>query len=80
MVLENRVLRRIFGLKRAVNSSGEGYVKYYIVTCITKYLGGQIKKNEMAWARGMYGGRRDPCRVLMARPEVKTLLERPRRR
>ena len=54
MVLENRVLRRIFGLKRAVNSSGEGYVKYYIVTCITKYLGGQIKKNEIGGTCSTY--------------------------
>jgi len=54
------MLRKIVGLKRYVET-GEwrGLHNQELLCCalLTKYhLGDQIKKNEMGWACGMYGG------------------------
>jgi hypothetical protein len=57
MVLESAVLRRLFGIKRSeVTSVGKiSYMERSCAFCVTKYLGGQIKRNEMGGACGRYG-------------------------
>jgi hypothetical protein len=54
-VFENRVLRRVFGPK-SDEVTGE-WRKLHNEDLHTQYCaGGKIKKNEMGWACGAYGG------------------------
>jgi hypothetical protein len=58
-------------------------IKVYNAVPLTQYCaGGKIKKNEMGWACGAYGGveGRGVHRVLVGKPEGKRPLGRPRRR
>jgi hypothetical protein len=55
-VFENRVLRRVFALKRdEVMGNGENYIMR-ILGIRTPCRGGKIEQNEMAMACGAYGG------------------------
>jgi hypothetical protein len=83
-VFENRVLRRIFGPKRAEVmgqwrklDSGELHNLYSSPDIIR-----QIKSRRMRWAGHVarMGWGRNVYRVLMGEPEGKSPLERPRRR
>jgi hypothetical protein len=83
-VFENRVVRRIFGLKRAEVTgewrklhSGELY-KFYSSADIIR----QIKSRAMWWAGHVarMGEGRNVCRVLVGKPEGKRPLVRQRRR
>jgi hypothetical protein len=83
-VLENRVLRRIFGSKRDEvtgewrNLHNEELHILYSSPDIIR----QIKSRRMRWAGHVarMGEERNVYRVLMGRPEVKRPLERQRRR
>jgi hypothetical protein len=83
-VLENRVLRGMFGPKRDVVTgewrklhSGELHNLYSSLDIIR-----QIKSRTMRWARHVarMGEGRNVCRVLVGKPEGKRSLGRPRRR
>jgi hypothetical protein len=58
-VFQNRVLRSVFGPRRdEVTGNGENYImRSLMISTPYKYCaGGKIKKNEMVWACGAYGG------------------------
>jgi hypothetical protein len=83
-VIENRVLRRIFGRMRDEVTgewrklhSGELHNLYSSLDIIR-----QIKSRRMRWAGHVacMGQGRNGYRFLMEKPEGKRLLERPRRR
>jgi hypothetical protein len=62
-VFENRVLRKIFGVKiDGVTGSGEDYINrsFRIFTAHQIKSGDQIETNEMGGACGMYG-RQERC-------------------
>jgi hypothetical protein len=83
-VLENRVLRRIFGPKRDEVTgewrklhSGELHNLYSSLDIIRR-----IKSRRIRWGRHVtrMGEGRNLIRVLVGKPEGKRPLERPRRR
>jgi hypothetical protein len=83
-VFENRVLRRIFGLKTE-EVTGEwrrlhNKELHALYSSPDVYLGDQIKINDMDRACSTYGGRRDAYRVLVGKREGRRPLGRPRRR
>jgi hypothetical protein len=75
-LLENRVLRRIFGPKRGMEKTELNYL-YFSPTIVWV-----IKSKRMRWAgHGAHVGEgRGVYRVLVGKPEGKRPLERPRRR
>jgi hypothetical protein len=83
-VFGNRVLRRIFGIKRG-EVTGE-WSRLHNAELHNLYLSPdiirQIKSRRMRWAGHVacMGGRRNMYRVLVGKPEGKGPLERPRRR
>jgi len=82
-VFVNRVLRRIFGLKRdAVKASGENYIMRSLVIsaphpalCVYK-----IQKNEICGSYSAYGKGKSMCGILVWKPEGRNPLGRIRRR
>jgi hypothetical protein len=77
-VFENRVLRRIFGLKRD-EVMGENCILRSFITCtLFNNYSDQVKENEMGRASGMNGEKRNAYRTLMRQPEGKKPLGRPR--
>jgi hypothetical protein len=82
-VFENRVLRRIFGLKKEEDGS---WRKLHIDELHRLYSSPNIvrviKSRRMRWARHVtrMGEGKGAYRVLVGRPEGKRPLERPRRR
>jgi len=80
-MLENKVLRRIFGPKRdEVTGSGENYIMRSLMTSSPNIVR-VIKSRRMRWAGHVarMGERRCVYRVLVGKPEGKRPLERPRR-
>ena len=83
-MFENRVMRRIFGLKRDEGTGqcsklhNEGLNDLYTSPGIDRV----IKSRRMRWAGQVarMGERRGVCRVLVGRSEGKRPLGRPRRR
>jgi hypothetical protein len=83
-VFENRVLRRIFGLKRDEVTGGwrkllnEELHGLYSSPIIVR----EIKARRMRWAGHVArkGEARDAYNILVGRPEVRRPLGRPRRR
>jgi hypothetical protein len=83
-VLENRVLRRIFGPKRGDMTGGWGKLhneelhKLYSSPSIFR----MIKSRSMRWAGNVarMEAKRIACRILVGKPEGKRPLGRPRRR
>jgi hypothetical protein len=81
--LENRVLRRIFGPKRdEVKGEWRRLHKkeLHALYSSPRYSGDQMKKTEMGRECSTYGERRGEYRVLVAKPERRRPLERPKRR
>jgi hypothetical protein len=80
-VLENRVLRRIFGPKRE-EAAGEWRRLHNeeLVLNTKHYSGKPIEKKEMGGARSTYGEKTGAYRILVGRPEGRRPLGRPRRR
>jgi hypothetical protein len=74
-VLENRVLRRIFGPKRN-EVTGEWRKLHNEELLIKYYAGHQIEKNEMGGAYSTYGR----YGVLIGKTEKKRQIGRSRRR
>jgi hypothetical protein len=73
-VLQNTVLRRIFGSKR--NEVTGEWRRLHNEELLTKYYSGdQIKKNEMGGACSTCGERRGAYRVLVGRPEGRDHVE-----
>jgi hypothetical protein len=84
-VCENRVVRRIFGLKR--DEVTGGWRKLHNEELHNLYSSPSIiimiKSRRMRWAEHvarMGGGKRNAYRILEGKPEGKRPLERPRRR
>jgi hypothetical protein len=83
-VFENRVLRRIFGLKRDEVIGGwrklhnEGINNLYSLSIIIT----TIKSRRVRWAGHVahMGTKRNTYRILVGKPEAKRPLTRPRRR
>jgi hypothetical protein len=83
MVFENRVLRRLFGLKSG-EVGGESrrprneelYVLYSSPNVY--YLGDKIKKNELNRECKMHAETKGACRALVGKPEGRKPLGRPR--
>jgi hypothetical protein len=83
-VFENRVLRRIFGPKRDEETGGwrklhnEELHSLYSSPSIIR----MIKSRKMRWAEHVarMGEKMNAYRILVGKPEGKTLLGRPRRR
>jgi hypothetical protein len=83
-VFENRVLRRIFGLKRDEVTGGwrklhnEELPDLYSLPSIIRI----IKSRRMRWVGHVerMGEKRNTYRLLVGEPDGKTLLGRPRRR
>jgi hypothetical protein len=83
-VFENRVLRRIFGLKRDEITGGwrklhnEELHRLYSTPSIIR----MIKSRRMRWAGHVarMGAKRNAYRILVGKPEGKRPLGRPRRR
>jgi hypothetical protein len=75
-VIENRVLRRIFGTKRdEVTGEWRRYEE------LTKYcFGDQIKKNEIGGTCSMCGQGRGAYRMSVGIPDGRRPLGRPKRR
>jgi len=79
IVLENRVLRRIFGPKR--NEVIGAWRKLHNEELLTKYYAGdQIEKNEMGGACNTYGRMKGVYGVLVGKTEGKRQPGRSRRR
>jgi hypothetical protein len=84
MVLENRVLRRIFGPKRD-EVTGEWrrlhYNELYALYCSPNIIR-VIKSRNLRWARHIacIGQSRNGYRVLVRKPEGRRSLGRPRHR
>jgi hypothetical protein len=82
---QNRVLRRIFGLKRYEVIGGWGKLRneeVHSLYCSPSIIR-MIKSRRMRWAGNvacMGGGGRNTYRILMGRPEGKRPLRTPRRR
>jgi hypothetical protein len=83
-VLENRVLRRIFGPKRD-EVTGEWRKRHneelhdlYFSPTLVRVI--KIEKNEMGGVCSSVGEGRGVYRVLLGKPEGKRLLGSPRRR
>jgi hypothetical protein len=83
-VFENRVLMRIFGMKRDEVTGGwrklhneELHNLYSLPSVIT-----MIKSGRMRWAGHVarMGAKQNPCRILVGKPEGKGVLGRPRHR
>jgi hypothetical protein len=83
-VFENRVLRRIFGPKK--DKMTGGWRKLHIEELHNLYSSPSvirmIKSRKMRWAWHVVrmGEKRNAYRILVAEPEGKRLLGRPRRR
>ena len=72
-VFENRLLRRIFGLKMD-EVTGE-WRRVLCSVLLTRYHSGdQVKKTEMGRTCSTYGQRTDAYWVLVGKPEVRKLL------
>jgi hypothetical protein len=71
-MLQNRVLRRIFGHKEEV-TSGEDYTtrSFMICTAYQVLFGDQIERNEKAGHVARRGERRGVYRVLVKKTEVQ---------
>jgi hypothetical protein len=65
-VLENRVLRRIFGLKR------DEMRFIYFVLFFKCNKNDQVKEDEIGRACSTNGGKRNACRTLVGKPEGNT--------
>jgi hypothetical protein len=81
-VFENRVLRRIFGLKRdEVMEIGENCImRSFITLLFAKHnCNDQVKEYEKGRAYSMNGGK-EPHRILVGEPEGKRPLGRSRSR
>jgi len=82
-VFENRVLRRIFGLKRdEVTGEWRKLHNEELNDLYSPNIFRVIKSRRMRWAGHVarMGERRDEYRILLGRPEGKIPLGRPRHR
>jgi hypothetical protein len=83
-VLENRVLRRMFGPKR--NEIVGCWRKWYYKELRNLYTSPSIIRmitsRRIRWARHVacMGKKSNSCRILVGKPEEKRALRRPRRR
>jgi hypothetical protein len=83
-VFGNRALRRIFGPKRDEMVGGWRKLRneeLQNLNCSLSIIR-IIKSRRLIWAGHVarMGEKRNACRILMGKPEVKRPLERPRRR